>query len=105
MSNNSHSSFVKINQKMGKWEKKLFNLSAIIITSLYRVITLMTLRHCYVIMSHIQGVSYYATFFYQNTIFLKIGDSKKKSKILNKMLLNVKMTHENDSYTIFKSST
>lgn len=60
------------NLKMGEMGKKLFNLSAIIITSLYRVITLMTLRHCYVIMSHIQGVSYYTTFFHQNTIFLKI---------------------------------
>jgi len=38
---------------MGKMGKKLFNLAAII-TSLYRVITVMTLRHCYVIMSHIQ---------------------------------------------------
>lgn len=69
MSHNSHSSFVKINQKWGKWEKKLFNLSAIIITSLYRVITLMTLRHCYVIMSHIQGVSYYTTYFSKKHFF------------------------------------
>jgi len=58
---------------MGKMGKKLFNLAAII-TSLYRVITVMTLRHRYVIMSHIQRVSYYVTF------HSKIPFSKKNHK-------------------------
>jgi len=74
---------------MGKMGKKLFNLAAII-TSLYRVITVMTLRHRYVIMSHIQRVSYYVTF-HSKIPFSKNRLIFREMKFLKKMLRN-KMT-------------
>jgi len=74
---------------MGKMGKKLFNLAAII-TSLYRVITVMTLRHRYVIMSHIQRVSYYVTFL-SKIPFSKNRLNFQRNEILKKMLRN-KMT-------------
>ena len=60
----------QVPQKTQKWGngKKLFNLSAII-TSLYRVITSMTLRHHYVIMSHLQRVSHNYIIFLSKTTY------------------------------------
>ena len=72
---------------MGKMGKKLFNLAAII-TSLYRVITVMTLRHRYVIMSHIQRMSYYVTRPSKVTFLQKIAKFSKKMRTLKKMLRN-----------------
>jgi len=76
---------------MGKMGKKLFNLAAII-TSLYRVITVMTLRHRYVIiMSHIQGASnflgYYVTVF-TKIVFLQNQKLDLQKSNFRKMLRN-----------------
>jgi hypothetical protein len=75
---------------MGKMGKKLFNLAAII-TSLYRVITVMTLRHRYVIMSHIQRVSYYVTFL-SKVPFSKKSVDFRGNVIFEKKMLRNEMT-------------
>jgi len=76
---------------MGKMGKKLFNLAAII-TSLYRVITVMTLRHRYVIMSHIQRVSYYVTFHSKISFSKKINHDFRGNVIFENKMSRNKMT-------------